>query len=136
MMRDVPSPLTRRRALGLLLAGLLPAGCGYSLRAPYTSKIQTVYVPVFKSQSFRRDLNFTLTRMVQDEIRRRTPFRVVSTPEEADSTLEGTITFVDKNVMVESPNNLPRQIMGGMAPALAMTNWRVWGSQRRTESVT
>jgi hypothetical protein len=94
------------------LIGALAAGCGYSIRPPYDANVRTVYVPVFKSNSFRRDLNFMLTRRIQEEIQNRTPFKVVGSPEGADTTLEGTITFVDKNVQVENPSNLPRQIMG------------------------
>lgn len=122
-MRDPRSFRTGRRAIALTLTMLLSLpllGCAYTLRAPFRSDIKTVYVPVFQSQSFRRDLNFQLTRLIQDEIRRRTPFRVVGSPEEADSTLSGTITFVDKNAMVESPNNLPRQIQGTI---LATVKW-------------
>src|SRR5690242_14745514 len=98
------TPRSRLVAL-CLLAASLPAGCGYSIRPPFNPNIRTVYVPVFKSTSFRRDLNFQLTYKLQAEIERRTPFQVVGSPDGADSTLEGTITFVDKNAMVESPNN-------------------------------
>lgn len=98
--------------LGLALAALAP-GCkvtGYSIRPPYDTHIKTVYVPVFKSITFRRDVNLMLTELVIKEIERRTPYKVVGTPEDADSTLDGTINFSDKNVVVESPFNLPRQL--------------------------
>lgn len=100
-------------ALGLALAALaLDGGCGYSIRPPYERRIRTVYVPVFKSVSFRRDLNLQLTELVQKEIERRTPYKVVGSPDGADSTLDGTITMADKALQVENPNNLPRQILG------------------------
>ncbi|MEO6810005.1 MAG: LptE family protein [Isosphaeraceae bacterium] len=133
-MRDPRSFKSSRRAIVLMLPMLLALpllGCGYTLRAPFRDDIKTVYVPVFHSQSFRRDLNFQLTRMVQDEIRRRTPFRVVGTPEEADSTLSGTITFVDKNAMVESPNNLPRQIQGTIMATVKWTDNRLSFEKKR-----
>lgn len=100
------------RPLMLLLAlgfgGL--SGCGYSIRAPYDKTVKTVYVPIFKSQSFRRDVNFQLTELVQKEISHRTPYKVVGRIEDADTILEGTINFADKNLVVESPFNLPRQL--------------------------
>ena len=34
-------------------------GCGYSIRAPFDKNVKTVFVPIFKTQSFRRDLNTT-----------------------------------------------------------------------------
>jgi hypothetical protein len=97
-----------------LAAALLLAGCGYSIRPPFNPDVRTVYIPVVKSQSFRRDLNLELTDMLRAEIQNRTPFKVVGSPEGADTTLEATITLVDKNATVENPNNLPRQIMGNL----------------------
>ena len=108
--------------LGLGLAALAP-GCnvtGYSIRAPYDTKIKTVYVPVFKSITFRRDVNLQLTELVIKEIERRTPYKVVGTPEDADSTLEGTVNFSDKNVIVENPFNLPRQLT---STVIVMATW-------------
>jgi hypothetical protein len=118
MIRPAPRA---SRAIALLLA-TLAAGCGYSIRPPYDTTIRTVYVPIFKSVSFRRDVNLQLTELVQEEIRRRTPFKVVGTPEEADTTLEGTIIFVDKNAQVENPNNLPRQLVGSMIVEVRWTD--------------
>lgn len=93
-----------------LVTFLLVSGCGYSVRPPYSSRIKTVYVPVFKSIVFARDLNIQLTKLLQDEIQNRTPFKVVGSPEGADATLEGTVAIVDRNLIVENPNNLPRQL--------------------------
>ena len=69
-----------------------------------------MFVPVFKTQSFRRDVNLNLTEMIQKEIMHRTPYKVVGTPEGADTVLEGTINFADKNIVVENPFNLPREL--------------------------
>src|SRR5262245_1580962 len=86
------------------------AGCGYSIHPPYQMDIKTVYVPVFRSVTFRKDLNLMLTEAIQKEIERRTPYKVVGSPEGADTTLEGTVNYVDKNIVVENPQNLPRQL--------------------------
>ena len=61
--------------------------------APFDKSVKTVFVPVLKTQSFRRDLNLNLTEMIQKEIMHRTPYKVVGTPEEADTILEGTINL-------------------------------------------
>ena len=106
----------------LLAAGALLAGCGYQLRPPYEHRVRTVYVPIFKSVSFRRDLNIQLTKLVQEEIERRTPYKVVGTREGADATLDGTITLADKNIMVENPENLPRQLIANMTVNVRLTD--------------
>ena len=102
----------RMRAWALAMAAVLaiPTGCGYSIRAPFNPAVRTVYVPVFRSITFRRDVNLQLTELIQKEIEKRTPFKVVGTPEGADMILDGEINFADKNIIVENPFNLPRQL--------------------------
>jgi hypothetical protein len=85
-------------------------GCGYSVRAPYNYEVKTVYVPLFRSISFRREVQLQLTEILQKEIERRTPYKVVGKQEGADTILDGTLNFADKNIVVESPFNLPRQL--------------------------
>jgi hypothetical protein len=106
--------LGRRRLAPCLAAAvsiLALGGCGYSVRAPFDRTIKTVYVPVFRSMSFRRDMNLQLTELVQKEIERRSPFKVVGTQQGADTILDGTVNFADKNLVVENPFNLPRQLV-------------------------
>ena len=105
-----PPRLALLLMLPLALALAVGPGCGYTVRPPFNKDVRTVYVPIFRSITFRKDLNLQLTKRIQDEIQNRTPFRVVGSPEGADTTLEGTITFADKNAILESPNNLPRQV--------------------------
>ena len=50
-------PLGLRDAGLVVLAWPRLGGCGYSIRAPFDKSVKTVFVPVFKTQSFRRDLN-------------------------------------------------------------------------------
>jgi hypothetical protein len=102
--------------------GVCLAGCGYSVRAPFDKSIHTVFVPVLKTQSFRRELNLNLTEMIQKEIMHRTPYKVVGRPEEADTVLEGTVNFADKNIVVESPFNLPRQLNSTIAVSVKWTH--------------
>jgi hypothetical protein len=127
---------TRRSRDGRLVAAVLAlaalAGCGYSFRPPYDRNIRTVYVPVFKSQSFRRDINIQITDRLKDEIQRRTPYKVVGSPEGADATLEGSISFADKNMQVENPNNLPRQILATLFVNVKFTDNRLSVEKKRT----
>jgi hypothetical protein len=100
--------------VALALISASPPGCGYSIRPPYDPGIRTVYVPIFRSYTFREDMNLKLTECVIKEIERRTPFKVVGSPEGADTTLSGTINYVDKNILVENPYNLPRHLIASI----------------------
>jgi hypothetical protein len=80
--------------------------------------VKTVYVPVFRSVSFRRDVNLQLTELVIKEIERRTPFKVVGSPEGADTVLEGSVNLADKNIIVENPFNMPRQLSATVTAAV------------------
>ena len=113
-----------RWAMVVVMSVLASGGCGYTVRPPFNPTIKTVYVSMVKSQRFRRDLNIQLTELVKNEIQNRTPYRVVGRPEGADATLSGVITFDDKNIMVESPNNLPRQLMATLICAVSFTDNR------------
>ena len=54
----------------------------------YAPDVQTVYVPMIESESFRRDLGERLTEAVVKEIELKSPFKVVGTPD-ADSIFCG-----------------------------------------------
>ena len=106
----------RRRAIahGILLAALLAhlSGCAaYQVghQTLYRPDIRTVHVPVFESDSLRRNLEERLTEAVIKEIEQRTPYKVVSSPN-ADSVLTGRITREAKRVVAINRNNDAREI--------------------------
>jgi hypothetical protein len=93
---------------------------GWHFYAPFdTSEVKTVFVS-FKTQTFRRDLEKQLTEAVLKEITMRSPYRVVGNPKDADSILTGIITVGDKNLVVEAPTNLPRELNATM---MVNVNW-------------
>jgi hypothetical protein len=104
-----------RRYLLLFAATLLPclgsAGCaGYRVGSNtlFPSDIHTVYVPVFQSDSYRRNLGEQITEEVVKEIEKRTDYKVVSTPN-ADSVLSGRLLNETKTLIVESPTDEGRE---------------------------
>ena len=108
--RDPMNRICRIAALLLSLA-TLPAGCTpyrFGVRSLYPPDIQTVYVPVFTSNSFRRDLGERLTEAVAKEIELRTPYKVVGSPE-ADSILTGQLIRDTKRLTIESPTDEARE---------------------------
>jgi hypothetical protein len=74
----------------------------------YPPDIHTVYVPIFESDSFRRELGERLTEAVDKEIELKTPYKVVHTPD-ADSVLAGHILGDTKRVVVQDQNDQPRE---------------------------
>src|SRR5215211_5030104 len=99
--------LSRRTALIALFGGA--AGCthgghfdllGYSTEPNYDPSIRTVYVPQFRTKVFEtvpyRGMEMTLTRKVIDAIESKTPMKVLSDPDGADTELQGTMTALSK----------------------------------------
>jgi hypothetical protein len=106
--------LSRRQWLATVCAAALAAsgGCaGYRMGTTslYPGDIQTVYVPIFESDSYRRGMGERLTELVIKEIEERTPYKVVSSPQ-ADSILTGRITNDTKRVVIEDQHDQPRDV--------------------------
>ena len=118
----VPAARLSGTRIMIILVGTMLSGCGYTIRAPFDKSVKTVFVPVFRTQSYRRDLNLNLCEMVQKEIMQRSPYKVVGRPEGADTILEGTINFADKNTVVENPFNLPRELNATVSVAVKWTH--------------
>jgi hypothetical protein len=117
--------VTRRHALAGLLAGGfgLAGGCGwdghfkllgYTTRPNYDESIKTVYVPTFRNKMFQtepyRRMEVHLTRAVVREIETKTPFKVVSDCEKADTELLGTVLFVNKQILNRNQQNEVREM--------------------------
>jgi Lipopolysaccharide-assembly len=74
----------------------------------FPAGIETVYVPVIESASFRRDLGERLTEAVIKEIERRTPYKVVGDPR-ADTILTAKIVGETKHLVAQSLTGDPRE---------------------------
>lgn len=91
---------------------LFAAGCaGYFVgnATLFRPDIQTIYVPMFQSASFRPGLGERLTEAVVKEIELRTPYKVVGSLEKADSILSGRIVSETKRTVVENRYDDPRE---------------------------
>lgn len=82
---------------------------GYTTMPNYDDHIRTVYVPIFENRTFRKDLEFDLTRAVVREIEAKTPFKVVSDCEQADTELIGTIIAGNKLILNRNQLNEVRE---------------------------
>jgi hypothetical protein len=98
--------------LPVAFGSALLVGCaGYQVGnwSLYPSHIETVYVPVFQSASFRRFIGERLTEAVMKKIEERTPYKVVGTPD-ADSELIGEVVSDTKRVLFENRHDEPRKL--------------------------
>lgn len=102
---------TYRIALLVCAIIALPGCAGYQLGSQtlFRPDVRTVYVPMFESASYRRDLGERLTEAVVKEIENRSPYKVVHSPN-ADSVLYGSIVSDQKRVIAEDMNDVPRDI--------------------------
>ena len=84
---------TRRRAgrgLGLVLAAVLLAGCGYSTRGSLPDHIKTVAVPIFKNRTLEPGVESAITSGVVNAFSSGGRVKVVPL-DEADAILQGEV---------------------------------------------
>jgi hypothetical protein len=100
----------------LLVVAFSAGGCaGYRVgqQALYRPDVRTVHVPIFESNSYRRNLGEQLSEAVAKEIELKTPYRVV-TADRADSVLRGRILSETKRAIAEDKYDIPRLIEAEM----------------------
>ena len=90
-----PGPMLLLIALSLAGCGYRQgsggsAGSGYQWRSLHRDDVRTVAVPVFGNRSFRRGVEFALSKAVVNQLEATTPYKVVPR-EHADTILEGEI---------------------------------------------
>jgi hypothetical protein len=119
--------------LWIVAAALLLPSCedgrnftlfGYTTAPQYDLAIHTVYVPIFKNRTMWRGMEFQLTRAVVREIEAKTPYKVVSNCEEADTELIGTIINFNKNMLNRNQLNEVREAETTLAVEVIWRNRR------------
>ena len=101
---------------------------GYTTKPNYNECIHTVYVPQFNSQIFidttRRSLPVDVTKAVIREIESKTPFKVVSNREQADTELSGTLLMLSKNLLNRNQLNEIREAETVLTAAIVWKDLR------------
>jgi hypothetical protein len=113
---------SRVKLVCAVLLVALASGCAayrFGATSLYPPDVQSVYVPVFESDSLRRNLGERLTEAVIKEIELKTPYKVVSDPN-ADSVLSGRILNDLKRVTVEDAYDQQRE---NQITILAEVSW-------------
>ena len=105
--------ITRRRweiALALVPALLCLAGCqdgghfsllGYTTQPTFDTSIRTVYVPIAENITYKRGIEFDLTRAVVRELGL-SPYRVVSDRSKADTELVMKVMVNRKTLLLQN----------------------------------
>ncbi len=78
---------------GLLFSGfalLCASGCGYTTERPFPTHVRSVFVEMFHTRDFRKDLEFKLTEAVAKRVEMDTDYRLASR-KHADTVLSGEI---------------------------------------------
>lgn len=81
------------------------AGCGeqglegYSNEWLYPQEIETVYVKMFDTGSFRRGHEYVLTDAICKRIEAQTPYKIVSDMDQADTVLSGQMSAIASRVL-------------------------------------
>lgn len=92
--------------LAAALCGLfLLTGCGYRSGSLMPEGVERVAVDVFENDTFYREIEFTLTREIQRELRHRTSLQLVTRPR-ADAVLTGRIVDVFRPTLIETTGDL------------------------------
>ena len=103
--------MMRRLATILAWCGFVAvvAGCGYSARPMTREGVRTVYVPIFENRTFRRGLEFDLTREVVDKINQKTQLKIAE-KDTADTLLRGEIVEVRQREIVRNEPLKPEEV--------------------------
>ena len=87
-----------RQLTCILVIFALISGCGYTNKSLISRKINSIYIPIFENDTFRRGLEFDLTNAVKDEIMSKTKLRIAQ-KDNADTILTGKIKKVTDSML-------------------------------------
>ena len=87
----------------ILIVLLSVSGCnpfaGYSNESFYQANVSTVYVEMFENSSFRRGIEYELTDALGKQIEAKTPYKIVTDRNRADTIISGYLTNVDEGTL-------------------------------------
>lgn len=89
-------------SLGLTIAVCLGFwGCaemsGYSSESLFPEEVDSVYVEMFDSRSFRRGVEYELSNALAKRIEAETPYKIISSRDRADTVISGQILSISES---------------------------------------
>ncbi len=109
----------------LVLLALTAAGCslkGYSNSALYPEDVSSVCVRMFDNRTFWRDMEYDLTDALSKRIEAKTPYKIISNDDLADTVISGQIMEVQKSVLIrdrDSGSALQNEVL-----IMAVVSWK------------
>lgn len=101
-------------------------GCGqlgdYSNESLFPQDISSVCVEMFNNQTFQRDIEYELTDAIAKRIEARSPYKIISSRDSADTVISGQITSIGASVLSsekETGRALEKQV-----ELIATVNWK------------
>ena len=86
-------------SLFVCLCGCAP-WAGYSQQPLFPEDVDTIYLNMFDNQTFWRNMEYDLTDALAKRIEARTPYKIVSDQDLADTVMTGQITSVSQGVLM------------------------------------
>ena len=86
--------------MGFELVVALMCGCGYSSRSLISRDISSIHIPIFENDTFRRGIEFDLTKAVKNEVMSKTNLRIAS-KDNADTILHGTVKDFTERIITQ-----------------------------------
>ncbi len=87
----------------LMHVGLIICGCsqvtGYYNSSLYPQGISSVCLKMFDNQTFRRGVEYELSDALAKRIETETPYKIISSPDRADTVMIGQIVSIDESVL-------------------------------------
>jgi hypothetical protein len=98
ILTGIGKRISFRQLTGIVVIFALISGCGYSNKSLISRKINSIYIPIFENETFRKGLEFDLTNAVKDEIMSNTKLRIAK-KDNADTILTGKIQKVTESML-------------------------------------
>lgn len=95
---------------------------GYSDESLFPEDVGSVYVKMFDNRSYRRGVEYELTDALAKRIEAETPYKIISSPDRADTVISGQIVQITEAVL--SSERQTGRVLEGEVQLRAVVNWK------------
>ncbi len=95
---------------------------GYSNESIYPKDVESVCLEMFDNQTFRRGIEYELSDALSKRIEAETPYKIVSSPDRADTIISGRIVSIGEIAL--STERETGRILEKEVELYAVVNWK------------